>query len=199
MNQQRAPPRFRIKTLDESPRRQLVCDKLRLDSVRPAQIRAFGAPSLPSIPFCRHPLQRWRFYSSVLRTFTPCFGFGSTTARSRGILFCIHYAAHLLSNHLQMSDKSCGAVILFFSFSLFVYYTFWVILSVIFLTTSYDAACFSADPHLLFVQPFIDNEHVLQVCFFLPSSIPIRMNKLLLLLLLQNHCDCHDSPESLSF
>jgi hypothetical protein len=34
---------------------------------------------------------------------------------------------------IQMSDKSCGAVILFFSFSLFAYYTFWVILSVFFL------------------------------------------------------------------
>ena len=31
---------------------------------------------------------------------------------------------------LPMSDKSCGAVILLFSVSLFVYYTFWVILSV---------------------------------------------------------------------
>jgi hypothetical protein len=35
-----------------------------------------------------------------------------------------------------MSDKSCGAIILFFSFSLFVYYSFWVILSVILLSRS---------------------------------------------------------------
>jgi hypothetical protein len=66
---------------------------------------------------------------------------------------------------VSMSDKSCGAVILFFSFSLFVYYTFWVILSV---------NSFALPPHYLssvsthcltysFVQPIIDDGHVLQV------------------------------------